>query len=205
MAETRHDTEAAMTVAELAARAHLPERVVADVVRESLREVQEVTSATSDDPVGSGLTPADAAVYRRIGGLRARPDAVPSAAMLSIVHRNAEVFTGLTVAEAADLLGVTDSRVRQRITAHTLVAVKRRGQHRLPRFQFTNSGEVPGWADVAAALPAYWTLLEIDGFLTTAQLDLVVHGDPVTPLTWLTLGQPTDAVIALLADADRLP
>lgn len=51
----------------------------------------------------------------------------------------------LTAKEAADRLGgVSDGSVRQRLDAGTLYGVKPSREWRLPLFQFTESGEVPG-------------------------------------------------------------
>lgn len=53
--------------------------------------------------------------------------------------------TAFTAKEAADRLGgVSDASVRQRLDAGTLYGVKPSREWRLPLFQFTDSGEVPG-------------------------------------------------------------
>jgi hypothetical protein len=62
--------------------------------------------------------------------------------------------TALGVPELAKRLGVDQSRVRQRIARHTLVAVKDGAAWRLPLFQLDDTGQqlVPGLAAVAPRL-----------------------------------------------------
>ena len=106
----------------------------------------------------------------------------------------------LTGAEAAKRLGVGPSRIRQRIGDRTLYAVKSSRAWRLPAWQFTRRGEVPGMAAVMHALPDDTGLIEVDGFVNSPSVDLVVDGSPVTPLEWLASGRDPQPVVQLAAD-----
>lgn len=49
-------------------------------------------------------------------------------------------------------------------------------------------------------MPAGLDPRNVAGFLTTPQPDLEIDGEAVTPIRWLTAGQPTGAVIYLARD-----
>lgn len=108
----------------------------------------------------------------------------------------------LSTREAADLLRLKDpSRIRQRIAARTLLAVDQPKGKRLPRFQFTDSGELPGWAVVAPRVPAGRNLVAVQRFMTTPHPDLVsTDGEAVSPYDWLAAGEDPAAVAALAGE-----
>ena len=102
--------------------------------------------------------------------------------------------------EAAERLGVGTSRIRQRIGERTLYAVKSGRSWRLPAWQFTRRGEMTGIAAVIHAFPSETDLVEVDGFLTSPNVDLVVDDVAVTPLEWLGAGHNPEPVIRIAAD-----
>jgi len=106
----------------------------------------------------------------------------------------------LSGGEAAERLGVGTSRIRQRIGERTLYAVKSGRSWRLPAWQFTRRGEMTGIAAVIHALPNETDLVEVDGFLTSPNVDLVVDDVAVTPLEWLGAGHNPEPVIRIAAD-----
>lgn len=61
--------------------------------------------------------------------------------------------SALTVGEAAALLGVDDSRIRHRLKERRLTGWKAQGGWRLPNWQFTPSGVLPGLDVVLRAVP----------------------------------------------------
>lgn len=112
---------------------------------------------------------------RRDGDYRAR--AVAAQAVLR--------DSALTVAEAAETIGVDSSRVRHRLLARRLSGWKERGGWRLPAWQFGGNGVLPGLEAVLAACPDDQPPLVIAAFMTTPQSDLLIDGEPTTPRQWL--------------------
>ncbi|MGH3449305.1 MAG: DNA-binding protein [Haloechinothrix sp.] len=98
--------------------------------------------------------------------------------------------TALSVTEAAQLLGVDASRVRHRLAAGQLAGWKDQGW-RLPAWQFTLDGVLPGLDIVLRVLPDDQPPLVVAAFMNTPQPDLVIHGQAATPRQWLlALGDP---------------
>ncbi len=129
----------------------------------------------------------------------ASTDEVSRALARSAGIRQGIIDASLSVGEAAERLGVGTSRIRQRIGEGTLYAVKRGRSWRIPDWQFTQSGELPGLAAVMRALPDGTDLLEVDGFITGSNVDLVVDHVAVTPLEWLGAGLDPEPVIRIAA------
>jgi hypothetical protein len=101
----------------------------------------------------------------------------------AVLHESA-----LSVAEAARAIGVDASRVRHRLLARRLMGWKDRGGWRLPAWQFTEHGVLPGLEQVLAALPTDQPALVTAAFMTTPQEDLVVGSRAITPIEWLQAG-----------------
>jgi len=105
--------------------------------------------------------------------------------------------TALTVAGAAERIGVDASRIRHRIADSQLVGWKDHGGWRLPVWQFTDDDVLPGLGTVLAAVPDDQPALVVAAFMTTPQLDL---GDPpVTPRDWLLAGGDPARVASLMS------
>jgi len=96
----------------------------------------------------------------------------------------------LTECEAAALLGVSESRVRQRIGERTLYAVRAGRERRLPRFQFAGEGLVPNVGDVLREIPEDAHPLAVEGWFASPDPDLVFGEgeDPLSPRDWLLSG-----------------
>ena len=105
--------------------------------------------------------------------------------------------SALTVSEAARTIGVDNSRVRHRLAAGRLMGWKDRGGWRLPRWQFTDHGVLPGLEQVIAALPEDQPALVIAAFMTTPQEDLMARSQPITPVDWLASGGDPQRVARL--------
>ena len=117
----------------------------------------------------------------------------------SIVDYMALIETSFTAAEAARLLHVDVSRIRQRLRDRSLFGVEYEGEWRLPRFQFERAKVLPGLGEVLAALPADLTALEVAEWFLGANPDLEA-GDrptPVSPRVWLLRGLPAERVAEL--------
>ncbi|AHI00114.1 hypothetical protein BC739_002492 [Kutzneria viridogrisea] len=120
-----------------------------------------------------------------LGGLR-EDDFEPRARELAA--RTVLLDTALTVADAAAVLDVDTSRIRHRLAAGRLAGWKDRGSWRLPAWQFTENGVLPGLETVLAAMPEDQPPLVLAGFMTTPQPDLQVGDQPGTPRNWLLAG-----------------
>ncbi|OLF08264.1 DNA-binding protein [Actinophytocola xanthii] len=100
--------------------------------------------------------------------------------------------TALTVAGAAERIGVDTSRIRHRLAENRLSGWKDRGGWRLPVWQFTNTSVLPGLEAVLRATPDDQPPLVVAAFMTTPQADLLLGQDPTTPRDWLlSSGDPT--------------
>ena len=106
--------------------------------------------------------------------------------------------SALSVLEAAKALGVDDSRIRHRLKEGRLTGWKDQGW-RLPAWQFTGSGVLPGLEVVLRAVPEDQPALVIAAFMSTPQTDLVINDLPATPRQWLLSGGDPDHVAKLVA------
>ncbi|MDH6283903.1 hypothetical protein M2284_001524 [Rhodococcus sp. LBL1] len=149
-----------------------------------LHALKEATHPASE------LSARDAALLDA-AGLQASPMAVAAAAADRQARMRELVETALTVDEAAERLGVSTSRVRQRAGDRSLWAIKRAHRLLLPAIQFTASGQVPGLDAVLAALPEDVHPLSVLGLLTTPQPDLRLENVEVPIIEWLTAGGDT--------------
>ncbi|MCP2331515.1 hypothetical protein G443_001785 [Actinoalloteichus cyanogriseus DSM 43889] len=107
--------------------------------------------------------------------------------------------SALTLTEAADRLRVGIADVEARIAAGRVAGWRGRGGWRLPAWQFTEIGVLPGLAEVLDAVPDDQPDLVVAGFMMTAQATLLVDGHPVTPRRWLLTGGAPEAVAELAA------
>ncbi|TQJ01536.1 DNA-binding protein [Amycolatopsis cihanbeyliensis] len=107
--------------------------------------------------------------------------------------------SALTVAEAARTLGVDHSRIRHRLKDRRLTGWKDQGGWRLPSWQFTPSGVLPGLEVVLRELPEDVPALVAAAYMNTPQSDLVINDKPATPRQWLLAGGDPDSVAQLAA------
>jgi hypothetical protein len=149
------------------------------------------------------LTRAEAAVLERGGVDLAPPPADADDPLLATaVEYAALLATALSVDEAATLLGVHPSRVRQRLTARTLYGIRHANVWRLPRFQFAGSRLVPGAERVFPALAPGAHPVAVARWFTAPDADLVVGPDErsVSPRDWLAGGGDPGEVARLAAE-----
>ncbi|MFC9253235.1 DNA-binding protein [Amycolatopsis thailandensis] len=106
--------------------------------------------------------------------------------------------SALSVLEAAKALGVDDSRIRHRLKEGRLTGWKDQGW-RLPSWQFTGSGVLPGLEVVLRAIPEDQPALVVAAFMSTPQSDLVINDHPATPRQWLLSGGDPEHVAKLVA------
>ena len=121
-------------------------------------------------------------------------------------HTARLLSTAYSANEVADLLGVSDSRVRQRRGDRTLWAIEDAGGWVFPALQFENVDgrrrQIRHLDQVLPAIPADIHPLAVARLLTTAQPDLVVDGRPMSLLQWLRDGGDVPAVRKIIEAAD---
>jgi hypothetical protein len=109
----------------------------------------------------------------------------------------------LSLEQAAIALGVSTSRLRQRLGAGSLYGVKVGRDWRIPLFQFQKKGVLV--RNLEAVLPSIRKdahPLAVRSFFESESPDLVIDGSerPVSPRAWLAAGYPAADVVALAAD-----
>jgi len=108
-----------------------------------------------------------------------------------------------TVPQTAHLLAVNTSRIRQRLTGtpRTLYGIKLGKSWRIPKFQFQRRGLVPGIQSVIARLAPDLHPVAVHRWFTSPHPDLLSADESaLSPLDWLRVGNPPDAVAELAAD-----
>ncbi|MGR3633212.1 MAG: hypothetical protein ACU0A8_14015 [Limimaricola soesokkakensis] len=146
------------------------------------------------------LTAAEEAALASVGVGRGagEPDLGP---VMGVAVRLAAIQAGaIPLKAAAARLGVNDSRLRQRIKARTLYALRQPGGRgwMVPAFQFLGDAELPGLAQVLPVIREDIHPVELESFLTTPQPDLEdADGAAMRPVDWLAQGRDPGAVRAL--------
>jgi hypothetical protein len=145
---------------------------------------------------GADLSASAAAVLAEHGGLDVPLGSTAAADLVvtTTAEHAAMVELALTVTAAAARLGIDASRVRHRISARELYAVTVHGRKRLPAWQFTARGPVPGLKQVLPALPHDLHPLEVEEFFTSPQPGLILRDEEVSPTEWLAGGGDTAVV-----------
>lgn len=117
----------------------------------------------------------------------------------TIVDYMALIETSLSTAEAATMLDVDVSRIRQRIRERSLYGVEYEGEWRLPRFQFERNKVLPGLTEVLSALPAGLNPLDVATWFLEPNIDLEADEDapPMSPRAWLLRGSSPRIVTQL--------
>lgn len=167
--------------------------------RDSLVGVSVVREpvALSEDPA---LSVSEEAVLARGGFDPAPHPGVPGDPVSRARAEHATLLAdALSAREAARLLDVNESRVRQRLGARTLYGVKDGGGWRLPRFQFVGRRTVPSLEVILPEVPAELHPVALRRWLTSPCPDLTLgEGDaPVSPLDWLASGGDPAPVVEL--------
>ncbi|MBI2709159.1 MAG: helix-turn-helix domain-containing protein [Actinobacteria bacterium] len=133
----------------------------------------------ADEGVGDGLLAADSA----------------GAGYEAAVGLARQLTEALTVEEAATHLGVTPSRVRQRLAARSLYGVRVGGRWRIPEWQLRGPATIPHLATILRNLRPELHPLTVHGFFTAPKPELQRDGRPMEPIAWLaTGGDPTELI-----------
>lgn len=173
------------------------------MVREAIQEQVRATGAFVADPERE-LAPAEAGALRRAGfDLEPRDPGAEDPIARTAAEYSALVATGLTAGEAAGLLGIDDSRVRQRLAERTLYGIKAGNSWRIPRFQFDGGRVLPGIERVVPRLDPELHPVAVYRWFTTPDPDLVVDDEEeraLSPRDWLRTGRDASVVAELAAE-----
>lgn len=110
----------------------------------------------------------------------------------------------LSVPAAAQLLGVDESRIRQRLTARppSLYGFIWEKRWKVPLFQFAEGGLVPHISQVAAVLPRELHPLAVERWFTAPSTDLLLDEEApdqdvvrLSPKQWLLQGRDPAPVV----------
>ncbi|MDH6279982.1 hypothetical protein [Prescottella agglutinans] len=168
-----------------------------DIGRDDL--VQILHSLASRKSVAPELSEHDARILEE-AGLVSDPAAATAARLDRDIRMVELVRSSLSIDDAADRLGVTPARVRQRLTAGTLWAFDSGRNRLLPPAQFTDTGEVPHLDKLTPFIGKDLHPLTVQALLTRPQPSLTVDGQPVSIVAWLTGCAGTATDIAQAAD-----
>lgn len=111
------------------------------------------------------------------------------------------IATGLSVSQAAAMLGVNPSRIRQHLLDHTIYGIKWSHSWRLPLFQFDGERLLPGAGEVFSRLD--WSVhpVGVYNWFVNPDPDLQTDDDqsPLSPRDWLRSGRSPKPVAELAA------
>ncbi len=108
----------------------------------------------------------------------------------------------LTTAAAAKRLRVSEARVRQKLGSEppSIHGIRDGRVWRIPAFQFTRRGMVPGIAAVIRRLDPDLDPVSVDHWFRTKNVDLEIGDEHVSPLEWLSAGRKPQIVAELASD-----
>jgi hypothetical protein len=166
------------------------------------------TTPPSDRHAAGELSAAELSALRGVGAFK---DQVPVDAgndplLRSQAQYMALLEESLSTAEAAKLLKVDITRVRQRLRERSLFGLAYEGTWRLPRFQFERRLVIPGLAPVLKALPSDLLPLDVVDWFLLPEPELQLQGGEaasLSPREWLLSGRPIDIVVKLAGDLTR--
>lgn len=171
------------------------------------RPLTIAAAATSGQTAHSDLTAAETAALRQVGAFK---DDTPIPAdndplIRSQAQYMAVLEESFSAAQAAKLLSVDVSRIRQRLRERSLFGIEHDGSWRLPRFQFERRRVIPGLSQVLKALPEDLFPLDVVDWFVLPDADLQLESDPapVSPREWLLSGRPVEPVVIMARDLTR--
>jgi hypothetical protein len=171
------------------------------------RPLTTATTPASSRRPASDLSASEVAALRSVGAFsdEAPIEADNDPLIKSQAQYMALLEESLSAAEAAKLLHVDVSRVRQRLRERSLFGIEHEGSWRLPRFQFERRLVIPGLAQILKALPPDLFPLDVVDWFALPDSDLQLESDtaPMSPREWLLSGRPVETVVKLASDLLR--
>lgn len=152
----------------------------------------------SNEPIA--LSADEVSFLEEHSGAKPNVLALVQARIVNAVEESADYSEAMTVKEAANLLGVSESRVRHRLSDGSLYAYKSDGrgvERKLPRWQFRHNDVIPHLGEVLNALPEDFTPLDAKAFFMNARVDHPTRDETFNVRDWLANGGDPGEVIAL--------
>lgn len=155
-------------------------------------------------PALANALSADEEAFLRQGGAVGVGERQPAQSAKAVAELAAEyaqmLASAYTQQQTAELLGVTTSRVRQRMDEHSLYAITGIvGGRVCPRFQFTDHAILPGLDKVLAALSIEAHPIAVQRFFLGVSNDLYSDtlGHTLSPRDWLVTGHSVESLLVL--------
>jgi hypothetical protein len=171
------------------------------------RPLTTSSTPTSDRHTAGELSAGELSALHGVGAFKdkAPVDAGNDPLLRSQAQYMALLEESLSTAEAAKLLKVDVTRVRQRLRERSLFGLEYEGTWRLPRFQFERRLVIPGLALALKALPPDLLPLDVVDWFLLPEPELQIEGGPapMSPREWLLSGRPIDIVVRLAGDLTR--
>ncbi len=177
-----------------AVRAAVAEAYIGRTVRDA---IVQATMPSVDDT--SDLTQSELDVLLR-GGFDPHAEMNLEPIATRAAEYSALLASSSTVHEAAKRLGVTDSRVRQRLGERSLYGILTGKKWRLPAFQFSGNELVPNVERVIARLSHSLDPVTVEGWFKRPNVDLEQDDRNISPLEWLAQGNDWRPVAELAED-----
>jgi hypothetical protein len=158
------------------------------VVVDALEELRVQGWLTGAPPP---LAEAETSFITARGGVRDNREALVRARVASRVRAETVDRENMTVDQAAELMGVSASRVRHRLgegSIYTYPSTGRGVARRIPYWQFHDHAPIPHLASVLAGLPGDYRPTEVRDFVLNAEVDDPVRDAAVPLLEWLRDG-----------------
>ena len=152
-----------------------------------------------EDP-GGEFTEEEAMVLKEGGLELSAREEEPDVLAGTAAKYAAMLASALTTREAAGMLGVGESRIRQRLGRGTLYGVKAGRENRLPSFQFEGGSEVPGIAQVLTRMDRSVHPVAVFNWFVLPNPDLYLDEDeagPISPKHWLLSGGDPEVAAGL--------
>jgi hypothetical protein len=171
------------------------------------RPLNTGTSRPSDRHAAGELSAGELSALHGVGAFKDKTpvDAGNDPLLRSQAQYMALLEESLSTAEAAKLLKVDVTRVRQRLRERSLFGLEYEGTWRLPRFQFERRLVIPGLALALKALPPDLLPLDVVDWFLLPEPELQIEDAPapMSPREWLLSGRPIDIVVRLAGDLTR--
>ncbi len=177
----------------IASLAALASSAAAFVREHPIYRTQAMPNALSED---------EEAFLRRTGaisgGVHAQAAADANVTVIAAEYAQM-VASAYSQKEVAGRLGVSTSRVRQRLDSRSLFWINGAAGRVCPRFQFVDDATLPGFEQVLKAISPEAHPIAVQRFFLKVSPDLLSHtfGQALSPRDWLATGHPVDPVVVL--------